>query len=442
VALDRRRFLGGAAAALLAASSGGSCGVTRPRPERRRGSRLSAEDREWASVRELFELSPELIHMSALLVSSHPRPVRQAIERYRRELDRDPVGYLEAENSRRQSAALRAAARYLGASPDQVALTDSTTMGIGLVYTGLALEDGDELLATEHDYYSTHEALRLAARRSGARVRQVPLYRSLEHVTPGEIVGNVLAQVTPATRVLALTWVHSATGLKLPIAEIAAALRELDATRPAERPVLLGVDGVHGFGVESAAAADLGCDFFMAGAHKWLFGPRGTGIVWASERGWAAVRPTIPTFMEAASWQAWVRGAEPSGPTNGRRFSPGGFKPFEHQWALAEAFGLHQEIGRQRIERRTHALARRLKEGLAGLPRVRLHTPLSAELSSGIVCFEVAGLSPEAVIDRLRAKQIVATTTPYATRYARLTPSLYNTEGEVDAVLAELAELG
>lgn len=62
----------------------------------------------------------------------------------------------------------------------------------------------------------------------------------------------------------------------------------------------------------------------------------------------------------------WLQGEAPSGPTNGRRMSPGGFKPFEHQWAMAEAFELHERIGRRRIEERTHRLARRLKEGLAG----------------------------------------------------------------------------
>lgn len=69
-------------------------------------------------------------------------------------------------------------------------------------------------------------------------------------------------------------------GLKLPIREIADALAELNRDRHEGDRALLCVDGVHGLGVEDLSMQDLGCDFFVAGCHKWLFGPRGTGLVW------------------------------------------------------------------------------------------------------------------------------------------------------------------
>ena len=62
-------------------------------------------------------------------------------------------------------------------------------------------------------------------------------------------------------------------------------------------------------------------------------------------------------------------------------------------------------------------------------------TPLADELSAGIVCFEVAGLPPEAVVAGLRERGIVASVTPYATRYARLAPGLLNSPEEVEATL-------
>ena len=79
--------------------------------------------------------------------------------------------------------------------------------------------------------------------------------------------------------------------------------------------------------------------------------------------------------------------------------TPGGFHSFEHRWALDRAFGLHQEIGKARVAARIHELNCQLKEGLAGMPRVTLHTPRDAALSAGLVCFEVAGLRPDAVVD-------------------------------------------
>lgn len=436
--LDRRTLLGGAAA-LLGGSLLGACRETGDPAGSPAERPAAAADPRWREVRALFDLDPELVHMSAMLISSHPRPVREAIERYRRELDGDPVATLEEHNEDRQEAALGAAADYLGARSRDVALTDSTTMGLGLVYSGLALEPGDEILTTRHDYYATHEALRLAAVKTGARVREVVLYDDVSTVTPDEIVARLLAALSPATRVLALTWVHSGTGLELPIAAVAAALRRRE--RSGERHVLLCVDGVHAFGVEDFDVTALGCDFFVAGAHKWLFGPRGTGIVWGSERAWRAVQPTIPTFLESASWYAWARNREPPGDTNARRFSPGGFKPFEHQWAMKDAFELHLELGKERVAERTHELAGQLKEGLAGMRHVELITPRAPELSAGIVCFDVAGMGPERVVARLRERGVVATVTPYATPHARLSPSIRNSAAEVDAALAAVAAL-
>src|ERR687888_417984 len=131
---------------------------------------------------------------------------------------------------------------------------------------------------------------------------------------------------------------------------------------PAER-VLVCVDGVHGLGVEDGPIAALGADFFVAGCHKWLFGPRGTGLVWGrGEAAWSAVRPTIPTFSD--------------GRTPGGRMTPGGFHSFEHRWALSAAFDLHTSLGPSRVAERIHALNRQLKEGLASIGGVRLYTPL------------------------------------------------------------------
>src|SRR5205823_9312612 len=146
-----------------------------------------------------------------------------------------------------------AAARYLDVGADELALTDSTTMGLGLLYGGLQLDQDDEVVTTTHDFFSTHESLRLRALRTGARVRKVHLYANARTASVDEIVSSVRRGITPRTRALALTWVHSSTGVKLPIRAIA------DALQPTG--VLLCVDGVHGFGSEAATPAELGCDF-------------------------------------------------------------------------------------------------------------------------------------------------------------------------------------
>jgi selenocysteine lyase/cysteine desulfurase len=191
--------------------------------------------------------------------------------------------------------------------------------------------------------------------------------------------------------------------------------------------VLLCVDGVHGVGAENATVGSLGCDFLVSGCHKWLFGPRGTGLVWGKPAAWSSVTATIPTFSNTG--------------TAGAEMTPGGFHSFEHRWALAEAFRFHQRMGKDRVAARIHMLARRLKRGLEELGHVTLHTPAADSLSAGIVCFEVDRLSPDAVVSALARRRIVATVTPYSPPYARLAPAVFNTSAEIDAAVAALAAL-
>ena len=157
--------------------------------------------------------------------------------------------------------------------------------------------------------------------------------------------------------------------------------------------VLVCVDGVHGFGARAETVRELGCDAFVSGCHKWLYGPRGTGVLWANERARELMRPTIPSF-DGSSYGAWVAGGAPGGVPDGPTLTPGGFHSFEHRWALPEAFGFHEGIGRERVEERIRGLATRLKAGLGEIKGVRLRTPQSPGLSAGLVCFEVAGRDP------------------------------------------------
>ena len=68
--------------------------------------------------------------------------------------------YLQQNSSQAEARVLAAAAKYLGASTADIALTDSTTMGLGLLYNGIDLRAGQEALTTEHDFFATHESLR------------------------------------------------------------------------------------------------------------------------------------------------------------------------------------------------------------------------------------------------------------------------------------------
>ncbi len=394
----------------------------------------------WEDLRAQFPLSPQLIHLAAFFLASHPTSVREAIERHRAGLDTDPIGYWHEQEEKQEAKVLQAAADYLGGNPTDIALTDSTTMGLGLLYGGLQLRAGQEILTTTHDHYSTETALRLRAERTGVVVRQIPLYRSLKTVSRDEIVDSLRRGITPATRIVAVTWVHSSTGLKLPIHDMAVAIQSINRTRDEQDRIIFCVDSVHALGVEDFNVKELGCDFLVAGTHKWMFGPRGTGLVWGHPKAWPIAQATIPTFSGQA-YDLWMENRSSKDLPPSVHMTPGGFHSFEHRWALDEAFTFHQAIGKSRVTQRIYELNQQLKQGLAAMPNVTLYTPMSQELSAGIVCFEVAGLTPRQVVEKLRQCGIVGSVTPYATKYARLAPSLINSPKEIDTTLEEVRKL-
>jgi len=437
--LDRRQLLVRGGLLAGATGIGGAAGYALGRDEdgREAGAATAApveDERE-------FALDPGLTNLTTFVLAAHPRRVRLAIERHRAALDENPSSALLEGEPGLEEEGRTAAASYLGAEVDDVALTDSTTMGLGLVYGGLRLGPGDEIVTTEHDFYATHEALRLRAERDGVSVRRIRLHDHPATADSGRIADAVAESLTRETRALAVTWVHSSTGVKLPLADLADVVAAANRGRPDAERILLCVDGVHGFGVEAASPVELGADVFVSGCHKWLFGPRGTGIVWAAPHAWERIAPTLPSF-DGQAYLAWLEGRAPTGAAPARLATPGGYHSFEHRWALAEAFAFHDALGRDEVERHTHGLAARLKDGLSGVTGVLLVTPADQALSSGLVCCDVPGTAVGEVVERLRVEHgVVASGAPYATPYLRFGPSIANDEADVDRAVEAMAAI-
>jgi len=438
--VNRREFIATAAAATAAVLTPGRLLAalekqTAPLPD------LS----QWSTVRAQFALAKDHLHFASFYIVSHPKPVRDAIDDFRRVLDANPFltvehrMFEEADNI--QYKIRDDLSGYLGAKREEIAITGNTTTGLALVYNGLLLSAGDEILTTTHDHYSHHESIRFAAARTGATVRKVPLFEKSATATTAEMTEKLRAAIKPNTRVVGLTWVHSSTGMRLPIPALAAVVTEANRGRAEKDQMLLVVDGVHGLGCTDETVANLGADFFCAGTHKWMFAPRGTGIVWARADRWAKLRPTIPSFSDMDVFVGWMKGDTTPRPTTAYIMTPGGFHAYEHQWAMSAAFKFHEKMGRARVAKRIRELNDQCKAGLAAMKNITLHTPKDPALSAGISCFEISGVSPEETVKRLLEKKIVASTSPYIPTYARLAPSLMNTPEEVDTALRAVREI-
>jgi selenocysteine lyase/cysteine desulfurase len=412
-----------------------------------RPPRIPPDLHDWLAVRDLFPLAPDWTHLASFLFVSHPKPVAEAIDHFRKKLDSDAfwieiAAFTDAEGHP-FTAVKRALAGYVGADPAEICLTTNTTTALAMAYHGLRIRSNQEIVTTEHDHYFHHESIRYAAARSACGVRFIPLFDTAAAASAGQIVDRIGRAITPRTRALGVTWVQSSTGVKLPLERIAEVVARANRGRvPADRCLLI-VDGVHGFANQDVDVARTGIDFFASGTHKWLFAPRGTGFLWGRADAWPELRPTIPTFDPDGldtTFTAWADRKELP-PTQAAFVSPGGFAAFEHVLAVPAAVDLHRTIGRARIAARIADLNAAFREGAAGIPRLTLHTPRDPALSGGISCFELRGMTPRQVVARLAEKRIRTTTSPYKVSYARVAAGIMNTPEEIDLVLREIRAL-
>ncbi len=384
----------------------------------------------WSTLRQLFDQDSDYIHFSNFLVTSHPRPVREAIERHRTAIDRNPGLAMDwdlQETWKREAQVRNWAGRYLKAKPGQIALTGSTSEGLAMIYGGLQVRPDQEILTTFHEHYATEYSLNFRVAKQGTQVRKLKLFENAHRVSVDEVLGSIKRGIRANTRVLGMTWVQSGSGVKLPIGEIGKLVDELNRNRDDQDRIIYVVDGVHGFGVDNLDFPEMHCDYFIAGTHKWMFGPRGTGIICARSEQLKDLTPTIPTFSEDNNFATSM--------------TPGGYHAFEHRWALDEAFKLHLQLGKDKVQARIHQLNSELKQRLLAHSQIELVTPASPELSAGFTFFRVKGQDCDQVAAYLMQNKVVVDAVDRDVGpVVRTAPGLLNNEGEIERFMALLGK--
>lgn len=422
---DRRTFL--KQAGLLAAAL--PMGASLTHSATAAAIELAPKDK-WATLRGLFNQDPDYIHFANFLITSHPRPVSDAIEQHRANIDRNPGLAMDwdlQETSRREDKVREWAGKYFNARPGQIALTGSTTEGLAIIYGGIHVRPDQEILTTEHEHFCTRNILNSRKKREGTQVRKIRLFKDSSTVSTDEIIGNIARAIRPETRVLGMTWVQSGSGVKLPVGEIGALVQEQNRNRDDKDRILYVIDGVHGFGVENLDFPSMNCDFFVAGTHKWMFGPRGTGIICARSEQLKDVTPLIPSFSEATNF--------------GTIMTPGGYHSFEHRWAVDKAFELHLKLGKADVQSRIHQLNTYIKQRLKEQPGIELVTPMAPELSSGFSFFRVKDRNCDDVAAWLMKNHVVVDAVDRDIGpVVRTAPGLLNNEAEIDRFLAVLGQ--
>lgn len=299
---------------------------------------------------------------------------------------------------------------FVGASPDEIALTQSTTDAINRFACAIEWEPGDVVVRTDLEHPAGILPWERLERQRGVDVRVVESDRGrldLEGYREA-VEGAKLVNVS------ALTWNY---GTRLPVRDLVEIAHDEGA--------LVLVDAVQSPGQTPVDVSEWGADAVAAAGHKWLLGTWGSGFLYVEEevattlvpgpigyRG--VVEPTASEYELAAG---------------AKRFEVGTINPAPHA-ALREAIAIAEEIGVETTERRIRRLAGRLADGV---PEDRLLSP--AEPESGLVTIDVE--DPERTVDRLREDGIVVRPLP-APDAVRASVHAVSTEAEVDDLLAAL----
>ena len=388
--------------------------------------------------------------------------VIDSIQKYSERINRRPFRMLAGKTYSKLRTVLDKAARFINADSieentdsdcvpfrGEIALVPSTTEGLFLVVNGLSIPDGGEVLMTDQEYFTSEtQWLYLQQRENRNLVRREAFFSDHSHITSRDILKWFQERISPNTRVVTYPHVFYHTGLVMPVKEISAFIAQVNKERSESEKIISLIDGVQALGALSLNMKDLGCDFYAAGCHKWLCGPRGTGILFGKKDLYEKLIPSIQSFMMVFSGLMRDREWRERGLENLRgpyAIMPGGTRGFESDWALGEAFTYQENIGKENVEIRIRSLRQTLLEGLKQINRIRIVSPEETKLSAGITSFQVEGMKAKEVWLSLLKKDIV--TRPVGPlgdpdkAVLRICTHIYNTEEELDRTLNTLREV-
>jgi isopenicillin-N epimerase len=271
------------------------------------------------------------------------------------------------------------------------------------------LKSGDEILTTTQDYPRMLTTLRQREKREGLKLKliQIPIPpKKLE-----EITGAFEKGITDRTRVILISHEINITGQITPVKAICEVARA--------KGIETIVDGAHSFAQFDFKQKDLGCDYFGTSLHKWLYAPKGTGMLYVKRDKIEKLWP----LMAAEAKQA----------NDIRKFEEIGTHSAAPKLAIGEALLFHNGIGGKRKEARLRYLSRYWMNRLKDVPKIRFNTSLDRNQMCAIANVHIEGTNPEAVVKYLFDKQHIFTVPIMHAEFQgiRITPNVYTTLNEL-----------
>jgi isopenicillin-N epimerase len=365
-------------------------------------------------LRREFLLDPEVAFLNHGSFGACPRPVFERYQAWQRELEREPIDFLDRRLPALLDDARGTLAAYVGCSADDLAFVQNATTGVNLAARSLPLGPNEEVLATDLEYGACDLAWEWACRRAGARYVRAPIPLPLRE--PSEVAEALFAHATERTRAVYVSHVTSTTGLLLPLEEIIARARALD--------LVTIVDGAHAPAQVPVDLAALGADCYAGNAHKWLCAPKGAGFL--------HIRPEHQDRVDSAivSW------GYSEGNAFSQRIEKQGTRDPAAWLTVPDAIRFHAERDWDAVRDRSRRLARDAGRELCELLRTEPLAPDSMVAQMATV--RLPRPSPE-LSQRLFARHRVEIPVGGPEKdLLRLSVAGYTTGDEIDRLLAAL----
>ncbi|WP_415755038.1 aminotransferase class V-fold PLP-dependent enzyme [Pseudomonas leptonychotis] len=372
------------------------------------------------AVDDEFPQLPGLRYLNHAAVSPWPQRSVDAVSQFATENARtgarDYARWLQVERRLRERLQ-----RLLNApSCADIALVKNTSEALSFVAFGLDWRAGDNVVISDEEFPSNRIVWEALAP-LGVEVVQVNLHS-------GDAEAALLAACGPRTRLMAISAVQYASGLRLDLPRLGQGCQA--------RGVLLCIDAIQQLGALPFDVQASQCAFAMADGHKWLLGPEGLGVFYCR----SDLRPQLK--LHEYGWHMLEQAGDYQRTTwepakSARRFECGSPNMLGAM-ALEASLSLLEEVGMSTVESALQERMQWLLDGLRNIPGAHLHSAVARQQRAGILTFSLAGWQHQALFERLKEQQVVC-----AQRGAgiRLSPHFYSDPKVIEDTLRVLRQL-
>ena len=225
------------------------------------------------NLKSQFFLRKDITYLNFGAFGACPKPVLERYQRFQEEVEEDPTHFMLVKLPQYLNETRTALANFLQCSSDDVVFVTNPSYGVNIIAKSLNLKVGDEVLATDLEYGACDRTWEYYCRRKGAvYVRQKIRFPI---TSKEDFLSQFLEGITPKTKLIFISQITSATGLRLPVHEICAFAKE--------RGILTFIDGAHAPGQLAVNLSELQADFYVGACHKWMLAPKGSSFLYVKK---------------------------------------------------------------------------------------------------------------------------------------------------------------